>query len=113
MNQTEASGLQVWFEARVPLFAIIGALFALLVIVVSACSLLFAMFFGCFTGCGERYKKALREKERLVEWKKINGDKGVTIGADVKKLHDLLDPGNKAWIKSIDNCTSLKETCEK
>lgn len=106
MNHTETSPAQIWFEERVPIFAAVGVLFFIFVVILAICACLCSIFFGVCTSCGQRYKKALKEKEKLVKWKKDPDNKNIIILPDSGKLYDLLDPRTEMWTKKSEKCTS-------
>jgi len=98
-NETSTMGL--WFEQRQTVFAFVGFLFFVLVVLLCTCGCLTFIVVGCWTECGQAIEKARREKETLVRWRKRendNGNFGVNISmADSNKISELLDPRNNTW----------------
>jgi hypothetical protein len=99
MNANETFGFQLWFQEREVIFAVVGVLFFLSVVIVFACACLCTIVFACCTNCGQGHKTALEKKERLVQWKKEEEDKGVTISPESIKLDNWLDPSKETWRK--------------
>lgn len=101
LNDTSTFGL--WFEHRQTVFAFVGFLFFLFVVLVFSCGCLTFTVVACWTECGHGIEKARREKETLVRWRKCENDKnfGLNISrTDSNKMCDILDPRQERQKKS-------------
>lgn len=66
----DTSSVVLWYNQRQSVFAFVGLIFFLSVIIFCACSGLIVIAYSIYTECGQKFKRISKEIEKTIRWKK-------------------------------------------